>query len=177
MVASRSSSRGAVLAAFLLIGSLLSGADSASFPVITVCDLLAAPEKYNGGQFSMRIEVSEAKQVIFVDPDNPRCGRIIWALPADQDVRPKPRFKLVEDANLSKFKDGLSVLVPPPSRTKGRVLATVEGRFDSIFRSQNGGKVRRPNGFGHLGLYESRFILHRVVDVAVEPGRQQETPK
>ena len=98
------------------------------------------------------------------------CGRVILHYPADYDVRPKAKFKLVEDENFKLMTDSLGVLVPRPPNRAGAVVVTVEGRFDSVFAERHGRKIQLDPVKVHLPVYEVRLVLHRVLKVEVTPA-------
>jgi hypothetical protein len=95
---------------------------------------------------------------LFIEDD---CRRVILHYPADYDVKPKAKFKLVEDENFKLMTDSLGVLVPKPPNQPGAIVVTVEGRFDSVFIERRGRKIQLDPVKVRLPSYEVRLVLHR----------------
>jgi hypothetical protein len=148
-----------------------------NFVKADICDLLKSPEQYSGQLVSVRAEITEVRNVRLADPKHHACGQIPWAFPEDREVKPRPNFAIVQDENYKALMSGMGVLVPKPPRARGTVTATLEGRFDSIYRTRNGRRTKIADGFGHLGLAESRFVLHRVTQVDVKVGPLPDDPR
>jgi hypothetical protein len=125
----------------------------------SVCDLLKAPRRFSGSLVSIRAELIAVREWLLVDDTDQECGRLAAAHPADPEVSPKPGFTLIRDRSLEEFERALPVLNPSPSGTRGRIIATFEGRFDWT-----------PRGSGHSRLRKTRLVLHRVSDVTVIPA-------
>ncbi len=140
---------------------------------LSICQLFAEPARYAGKQVTVRAEVVEPRRVQLIDPADPKCGRIPWAYPTNRDVKPKPRFALVEDAKFKELTDNLGLLLPPPpgsTRERSRIIAVLEGRFDSVYRLKDGRPFRSAQGIGYLGADEHLFVLHRVVKTEILPA-------
>lgn len=137
----------------------------------TVCQLLKSPAQYSGSIVRVRAELRWGRRILLYDGD---CGPIPWVYPSDRDVTPKPDFELERNAEFKNVESTIPVLLPDPNTDKGgSIRATVEGRFDSVFILRNGRVSRAKRGFGHLGLYTSRIVLHNVRDVEIKPPREQ----
>lgn len=162
------------LAASLIIA--LSGTcagQSNGMTVLSICQLLVEPARYAGKQVTVRAEVIEPRRVQLIDPAEPKCGRIPWAYPTNRDVKPKPKFSLIEDANFKELTDNLGLLLPPPpgsTRERSRIIAVLEGRFDSVYRLKAGKPVRSVQGIGYLGADKHVFVLHRVAKTEILPA-------
>jgi hypothetical protein len=93
--------------------------------------------------------------------------------PTNLDVKPKPRFSLVQDEMFKRLQDSLGLMLPPPpgsTREKSRIIAVLEGRFDSVYRLKDGNPVRSAKGIGYLGADDQVFVLRRVLNVEVLPA-------
>lgn len=159
----------------LLLLTVVSGGEAPAdadnaFVRVTVCELLRSPESHAGQLVSIQVSISDARSVRLADPNDRSCGEIPWALADDRRVKPRPHFNLLRDRNYEELLGGLGVLVPKPPRSRGFVNATLEGRFDSIYRLKNRRRKKVAEGFGHLRLDDARFVLHRVIDVSVKTG-------
>jgi hypothetical protein len=99
-----------------------------------------------------------------------RAGLLTF--PNDPDTRPKAKFKLVEDESYKKLMASVGILVPMPPKKPGRITATFEGRFDSVFILHNGQKVQRDPRSLRLAADEVRLVLRRVSDVRVQESAQ-----
>lgn len=152
-----------VIATLLCFGLSLVG--QATGPVeIRLCEAWQHPERYAGQLVRFRAELHYGRRILLRDG---RCGPIPWAYPLDPEVEPKPPFELVKDEAFHRVEASIPLLLPDPKTEKrGYLLATVEGRFDSVFKIRRGKVVRNGKGFGHLGLYDNRLVLRRVEDVA-----------
>src|SRR5262245_46825577 len=65
---------------------------------ISVCELLNAPRQFSGRLVSIRARlVATPEWLVLVDPQNRRCGRVVYAHPKDAGLDPKPTFDLVQD--------------------------------------------------------------------------------
>ncbi|MGB7623826.1 MAG: hypothetical protein WBN92_15885 [Terriglobia bacterium] len=119
---------------------------------------------------TLTAEVIEPRRVQLVDPANAKCGRIPWMYPTNLDVRPKPRFSMVQDQKFKELQDSLGLMLPPPpgsTRQRSRIIAVLEGRFDSVYRLKNGKPVRPAQGIGYLGGDKQVFVLRRVLKVEI----------
>jgi hypothetical protein len=139
---------------------------------LSICQILAEPGRFAGKQVTVRAEVVQPRRVQLTDPADPKCGRIPWAYPTNRDLKPKPKFSLVEDARFKELNDSLGLLLPAPpgsTREQSRVVAVLEGRFDSVYRLKDGRSVRSAKGIGYRGADEHVFVLHRVVRIEILP--------
>jgi hypothetical protein len=139
---------------------------------MSVCQLLAEPARYSGKQVTLKAEVIEPRRIQLVDSANPECGRIPWMYPTNPDVKPKAKFSLVQDEKFKELQDSIGLMLPPPpgsSRERSRIMAVLEGRFDSVYRLKDGKAVRFSQGIGYLGADEEVFVLRRVLRVEILP--------
>lgn len=167
----RSSSSRLVLLGFSLVAGAFGQADNRAN--LTVCRLLSQPAQYSGQHVKMRAEVTDPRRVQLGDPADPKCGRIPWMYPTNPDVRPKAKFSLVRDARFKELLDSFGLMIPPPpgsARETSRVIAVLEGRFDSVYRLKDGRSVRSARGIGYLGGDEHVFVLHRVLKTEILPA-------
>ncbi len=132
----------------------------------SICAVTASPEKFTGKMIVLRGRILTPRRLFIED----QCGRVILNYPTNEDVRPKPKFKLVEDENFKLMNDAFGVLVPMAPKQPGTVVVTVEGRFDSVFVERHGRKVQLNPAKIRLPAYEVRLVLHRVLKVEVTPG-------
>ncbi len=155
-------------AAVVLSGCTMGRAEEPVALRVTMCELTRNPERYSGRQVAVRARMINPQRMVLEDGD---CGRVLLAFPADQQVRPKAKCKFLEDNVLQRLMEARSELVPPPTRTPGRVSATFHGRFDSVFPLKGGHKVQRDPRSMRPAVYEFRLVLRRVTDVSVEAGK------
>jgi hypothetical protein len=144
---------------------------------VTVCQLLTEPAQYSGKQVTVRAEMIDPKRVQLVDPSDAKCGRIPWMYPTSPDIKPKPKFALVRDSKFKELLDSFGLMLPPPTgstRQKSRIVAVLEGRFDSVYRLENGRPVRSAKGIGYLGADDHVFVLHRVVKTEILPANRHD---
>lgn len=123
----------------LLAATNILAAGSAEPIVTSICVVTAAPEKFTGKMIVLRGRIVTPRRLFIED----HCGRVILNNPANYDVRPKAKFKLLEDETFKLMNDALGVLIPMPPKQPGTVAATVEGRFDSLFVERHGGSQKR----------------------------------
>lgn len=157
------------LGALLLSVHLALGQAAPGAP-LTVCQLLASPALYSGKLVTVRAEVISPRRVQLVDPTEANCGKIPWAFPKERDLKPKPKFSLVRDQKYEELLDSFGLMIPPPPGSKRkiqRILATLEGRFDSVYRAKHGRPYQSRSGIGYLGADEQVFVLHRVLTVEI----------
>ena len=146
-------------------------------PNPTFCKMLEAPGRFNGKILTLDVEIVTPRRLQIMDPINSQCGRIPVVTPNDPDVRPRAKFKLKEDANLTAVYKNLSFLLPPPpwsdQKESYRMLATIEGRFDTVYGvKENGTTVRVRRHLGYLGADEYLFVLKRVLEVKIVPSEK-----
>ena len=84
------------------------------------------------------------------------------------DVSPRLDFELLKDEKYAEFQNAVYRL-DADGRTSSVVLATLEGRFDSVLTSRNGITVRSGNGYGYQGLATRRIILLKVAELSLLP--------
>ena len=146
--------------------------DGQDFVTVAPCELAGHPHRYSGRNVRIEIEVVGDPRWPSVRPSE--CGdtdAIALSIPAGPPVEPRPNFDLIRDDEFDRLFMSISVLVPGPGLTRGRLTATVEGRFDSIRR----GPLGWWRGYGHQRLFKKRLVLHRVIAVHVQapvPERQ-----
>ncbi len=183
MAGSRRSSNGTpvLLGLFLAAGAFGQSGDPAP---LAVCRLLTEPAQYSGKQVTVRAEVIDPRRVQLVDPADTRCGRIPWMYPTNPDVKPKPKFSLVRDARFKELLDSFGCMLPPPpgsTRGTSRIIAVLEGRFDSVYRLKDGKPIRSVHGIGYLGADEQVFVLRRVIRTEIlptgQPDQQPDIPR
>ena len=155
-----------IIATLLLLTTASVGQDKDP-TVVSICDLLRSPESFSGKMVRVSGDAMGPRALQVHDAD---CGRISIAYTENPDLKPKPRFKTVRDRNFHEFESNLGVLIPPPPErrtglncTPGRLTITVDGRFDSSYAMRNGRRVQVSSGFGHMGLFEYRLVLLRVI--------------
>lgn len=126
----------------------------------TVCQLVDQPQRYKGRMVRFAAEWARTPRHAAVDAPSGNCGPILVELPTDPEVRPRAHFAAIKDGEFTKFWDSAYVLVlDPKTFKKGRITATLQGRFD----------VAAPEkGFGHGQLYDFRLVLQQVFDVSVQ---------
>jgi len=93
--------------------------------------------------------------------------RILISQPGSSEVGKVP-FNLIQDANWQELNE--AVAPHPPPAEGGMVIAVVEGRFDSKAASWWRKLFHIQAGYGHLGLYAHRLVIHRVTSVEVVPN-------
>jgi hypothetical protein len=159
---------GVTMAALLFTGAcILTCANERAPMKTTVCELLSKPEQFSGQMVIFRADLINPRRMALVEGN---CGRVLLTFPNDDEIRPKARFQLVEDGNFKKLMDSVAVLIPMPPKKPGRITATFEGRFDSVFVLRGDRKTQRDPLSIRLAADEVRLVLHRVSDVHVEPA-------
>jgi hypothetical protein len=154
-------------ASFALLCGLAHGSDRVPVKT-TVCQLMAKPEEFSGKMVVFQAELVTPQRMALVDDS---CGRILLKFPTDDEARPKASFKLIEDDQFKLMMESRSELVPPPPGKPGKILATFEGRFDSVFVLSRGQKVKRDPRSMRLAADEVRLVLRRVSEVKVEQSQ------
>jgi hypothetical protein len=136
-----------------------------SKPVATTVTMLAEhPGDFMGKWVSVKSQVIFGRgPLILTEGDY----RILISEPGSSEVGKGP-FDLIRDANWQKLKEAVAP-VPPPARG-GKIMAVVEGRFDSKAASWWRRLFHIQGGYGHLGLYAHRLVIHRVTSVEVVPN-------
>jgi hypothetical protein len=154
-----------------IVGLLLASVGAAQevpFEPTTLCDLLKSRGGLSGRMVSVRVEVVSIRESLGADPEDHRCGSVVLADPLSPDVDPKAPFQWIKDSGYEQLEDGFRVLVPIPPATRGRLIATFEGRFDSIYAKGR----RQRGGFGHSFRHASQLVVHRVFDVSASAGQR-----
>jgi hypothetical protein len=91
-----------------------------------------------------------------------RAAPYIYVLLAfPNDVKPRPDFRVEEDASFQQLQKAL----------QGATIseATVEARFDAVVTRRDGKLEWTGKGFGRRHLAEGRLVVRRVSDVVVRP--------
>jgi hypothetical protein len=147
----------------LLLCLVVDSSRAADVTETTVCELVQHPKRYKGRMVRFAAEWTRTPRWIVVDEPGGECEPILVALPTESGIHPRPRFAAVEDAQLEKFLDSSFVLVlNPKTQKRGKIMATLQGRFDVAFPRW---------GFGHGKLYRFRIVLEQVSNVFVEDGQ------
>jgi hypothetical protein len=136
------------------------GAQSPIFEKRSVCELVASPLQFSGRLVSVRAELLAVRELVLGDVSEQSCGQLASDVPESPDVTKKPGFAFIRDQSFADLERGFPLLEPTPSGSRGRIVATFEGRFDWT-----------PLGSGHERLRDTRLVLHRVRDVEVTPAR------
>jgi len=96
------------------------------------------------------------------------CAEAIWVDDADdENVQPRPKFKVLRDARFAEFERVI--------RENYRARVVIVGRFDGVDAVQEWTESRKikggavvgfhSNGFGHMGKYRARIVLKQVNEV------------
>jgi hypothetical protein len=147
---------------------------------VGVCEVLEHPQSFNGKMILIRTGISIGFEDFEVDI--PSCAKkvvdAIWLEygtgPKKQpttwccgNLTPSDQLDLVQDSAYRKFDSYLR------AGRKGKPLyavsATLSGRFDTVLTTTCPDGVHqcpRDGGFGHLGAFSSRLIIHSVSDVS-----------
>ncbi|HEY1303807.1 MAG TPA: hypothetical protein VGF24_09685 [Vicinamibacterales bacterium] len=147
-------------------GQMVHG-DPFVFVGVPPCELVSQPTKYSGrfvrvdsdlvdggrGAFQLRADACASGERVVIDFPDGRTGRTT------------SDFELVRDAEFDRLMAFARVLHAPPDSLPGNIRVVVEGRFDSAHGKLFGWFV----GYGHMKLFKSRLLLHRVVSVDVRP--------
>jgi hypothetical protein len=145
----------------------------------TVCELVRNPAAFSGKMVRVQAQISSGFEVavVLAECDHKGSAMALYYpdLVRDSD---RPDFILLKDENFKQFERALSKIgwglqVGPSSRPpKGRVLATLVGRFDGpdkLTVTDRTGKtlVRKGYGFTPSTLYQTRLILKSVSNVTI----------
>jgi hypothetical protein len=145
-----------------------------------ICGVLQHPQNFNGKMISIRTRISIGFEDFEVDiPSCPnKVADAIWleygAGPKKQPttwcfgvLTPSDQLDLIQDSAFQKFDGYLR------TGRKGKPLyavsATLSGRFDTVPTTTCPDGVHqcpRDGGFGHLGTFASRLIIHSVSRVS-----------
>ena len=151
------------LTLLLLLCLVVDPSRAANVTETTVCELVQQPKRYKGRMVRFAAEWTRTQRWIVVDEPGGECGPILVALPTESGIHPRPRFTAVQDAQLDKFLNSSFVLLlNPKTQKRGKITATLQGRFDVAFLL---------GGFGHGKLYRFRLVLQQVSNVFVEDGQ------
>jgi len=151
---------------------------------VDVCEVLQHPQNFNGKMISIRTRIRIAFEDFKVDV--PSCPKKvideIWLEygkgPKTQpttwccgDLTPRDPLVLIQDSAFRKFDSYLRAV------RKGKPLytvsATVSGRFDTVPTAtcpDGFHQCPRDGGFGHLGAFASRLVIHSVSQVSAVRG-------
>jgi hypothetical protein len=165
---------------FLLLS--LGGADKelGAADNVDVCEVLQHPQSFNGKMVSIRARIRIAFEDFEVDiPSCPqKVADGIWLEygkgPKTQpttwccgDLTPRDQLGLIQDSSFRKFDSYVRAV--RNGKPLYAVSAIVSGRFDTVSttRCPDGDQqCPRNGGFGHLGLFASRLIIHSVSQVS-----------
>jgi hypothetical protein len=134
---------------------------------VTICELLANPERYSGKQVVVHAALINPRRMALADG---RCGNVLLVFPSDESVKPRPTFHLLEDDSFKKLTNAESELLPMPPMKPGKIVANFEGRFDSVFILRKKRKVQQDPRSIRLAPDEVRLVLHQVTDVQATPA-------
>jgi hypothetical protein len=147
---------------------------------VDVCEILQHPQSFNGKMISIQAPVRIAFEDFEVDIHScpQKVGSGIWLEygkgPKTQpttwccgDLTPRDQLGMIQDSAFRRLDSYLR------SIRKGHsiyaVSATLSGRFDTVPTTTCPDGVHqcpRDGGFGHLGAFASRLIIHSVSDVS-----------
>lgn len=145
----------------------------------TVCELVRNPLAFSGKMVRVHAEVYTFFEIAVIRGEcDHKLAAIALYYPEMVRGSDRPDFGLVRDANFKRFDEALSEYMdeicvgPCPKKPKGRVYATLVGRFDGPDRltvTDNTGKtvVRKGYGLTSSTLYRTRMILKSVSDVTI----------
>jgi hypothetical protein len=169
---------------FLLLSLEIADTKLGAADNVDVCEVLQHPQSFNGKIISIRTRI----RIEFEDfeVDIPSCPQKvadgIWLEygkgPKTQpttwccgDLTPRDQLGLIQDSAFRKFDSYLRAV------RKGKPLyavsATVSGRFDTVPTTICPDGIHqcpRDGGFGHLGVFASRLIIHSVSQVSSVRG-------
>ena len=164
---------------------------ASKIPLITLCDLMTDPERFNGAMITVRQRIEMAFEHFGLSVDGCTDHRIggIWLEygrgPKKQptiwccgDTTPSDRqIVLNQDDHFRRFHRYLTARRKTKDRDGGHsylyeVSATLTGRFDAVpTKTCSVGKSLCPKngGFGHFGSFPARLVIQSVSDVTAEP--------
>jgi len=141
-------------------------------PSLTICELVAHPEKYAGQTVRVRGSISKGwtaapkpiREVSIGEPwASATCPGVLLVVIFPQAVKPQQDFNLEQDEALGRFQKAL--------RERTHIEATFEGRFDSVFAIQDGKRVKIGKGFGRGSRATMGLVLRKVSDLNIRPTR------
>ena len=165
---------------FLLLSLEIADSSLRAADNVDVCEVLQHPQSFNGKMISIQTPIRIAFEDFEIDiPSCPqKVAGAIWLEygkgPKTQpttwccgDLTPQDQLGLTQDSAFRKFDSYLR------SVRKGKPLyavsATLSGRFDTVPTTTCPDRVHqcpRDGGFGHLGVFASRLIIHSVSEVS-----------
>lgn len=134
----------------------------------TLCELGAAPERFQGNVVEIRAVVQTGFQTSLLRDDS--CSAFIWLSGVDD-----PASALRKDRQYQKMLDYLDKKYKPKGGAVCarcplyKVTATVVGRFEHVRTGDPDPQSDLPAGFGYLHSYESQLTLLSVSNVVAEP--------
>jgi hypothetical protein len=137
------------------------------------CHLVRHPGRYKGKMVEFRSNIKWGLAVFSASEDCKDSDVIgIWiAYPEGVRDRRVP-FELVRDNDFRLFDDYMSAELPPtpgvfgprPPRRYCKITVTLTGLFEAVSEEE----ALRGRAFGHLGWFQFRLILRRVVNPVAE---------
>lgn len=150
----------------IITADLAAQARRAEIPIRTsVSELAARPRTFSGRRVLVASEVILGRGPLILSQAN---HRILVSEPAEANVKPKANFVLIKDSNWQRLNQ--AVRPKPPGTQQQQAVAVVEGRFDSTLASWRYRLLRLNLGYGHMGLYHHRLVVHRVHSVELTPA-------
>jgi hypothetical protein len=141
---------------------------------VSVCAVLKRPSAFNGKMIRLTGVASEGFEYYGLSEKD--CGAI-WLDTPDEPFAPQTDFPFIWDNRAEELDNLMS--------KKQLALVTLVGRLDGVDEIEKRTSVRRQqtekdgsqsaivsfgsNGFGHMGEYKARLIIHRVEQVASNP--------
>ncbi len=148
---------------FLLWVLLLASSSIAQVPRAGVCEITRKPVLYSGRVLSVRAYVIVDYHGVFLA--DPRCKKTLPLILPEGSGRPD-ELPLRADEAYKQFDAVLQEYGPGGARSRGKLEATFEGRFDYVFQLKDGKRVRVVDGFGPTRTMRWQFVLNRVSNVA-----------
>ena len=138
--------------------------------ILSVCQLVSEPKRFSGKRVTVMGRVVRHRHgETLSDPSDQDCDRIAFGLPSAVGSSPSARFTVIEDWNYQDMTKAVHhAWVPPPGSPGGvRVLAVLQGKFDTRYRIVNGDRVLSRWRLGNLigRRYFNGFELNRVIRV------------
>lgn len=141
----------------------------------TVCAILQKPSAFNGKLVQVKGTVKRGFENFSLAGGG--CGAIWVDFADDRYVNPRPKFKLVRDANFVEFER----LVKASSAAEVILLGRLDG-VDAVKTTTHVSDRRKHKdgtvsavvgwgsaGFGHMGEYKARLVLKQVLTVNLIP--------
>jgi hypothetical protein len=147
----------------------------------TLCELSAAPERFQGKVVEIRAIVQTGFQTSLLRDDS--CSTFMWLAgiditetqPDNQATSDNPALALRKDRQFQKMLEYLDKRYKPKGGSVCarcplyKVTVTVIGRFDHVRQGDAEPKADLPVGFGYLHSYDSELTLLGVSNVVAEP--------